>query len=274
MTQPMRRLPDFDDPPVVETVLGVQFSPLERFSIPHIGLYWTKIRSSYPQCETQAPLSPVVEEFGPRKPRTDATPGIEFAPEPPVRCWFMNPSSTRLLQLQKDRFIQNWRKVKGDEVYPRYETLRSSFPEEWQRFCRFLEEERLGTPDVNQCEVTYVNHIEIGRGWQSYGEIQRVVACWSGKYSGDFLPEPETVRLNISYLMPDKRGRLHIIMEPAIRRIDATEILQLRLTARGRPASSSVEDILDWFDTGHEWIVSGFTDFTTSEMHRIWRRRV
>ncbi len=269
-----RKLPDYDNPPVVETVLGVQFAPLDAFSIAHIGLYWQTIRGSYPKCETYPPLSPIIEEFGPRKPQAEGLAlGIEVG-EPLVRCWFMNQSENRLLQLQKDRFIQNWRKVKGDEIYPRYETLKPRFQAEWERLCRFLEEENLGKPDVNQCEVTYVNHIEIGQGWQSYGEIQKVVACWSGQCSGEnLLPEPETVRLNVSYLMPDKRGRLHIIMQPAIRRIDSREILQLQLIARGRPASSRIEDILAWFDIGHEWIVSGFTDFTTREMHALWRRK-
>jgi len=39
----MRMLPDFNEPPVIETVLGLQFDSLESFSIPHFGLYWSKI---------------------------------------------------------------------------------------------------------------------------------------------------------------------------------------------------------------------------------------
>jgi len=101
-----------------------------------------------------------------------------------------------------------------------------------------------------------------------------VISNWSGGPSGDFLPEPEMVRLNTIFLMPDKRGRLHVIMQPAIRQLDGKEVLQLNLTARGRPKSSTLDDILGWFDLGHEWIVRGFTDFTTREMHTVWRRKV
>lgn len=266
-----RPLPDFADPPVIETVLGMQFAPLAEFSIPYLGLYWAKIRSFYPRCEIQPALVPAFEEFETQ--RTGSPVGIELVSEPTVRCWFIDQSSTRLIQVQKDRFIQNWRKVKGDEVYPRYSRLKPEFRSAWQRFCEFLEEEKLETPDVNQCEVTYVNHIELGKGWRSYGEIQKVVAYWSGTSSGDFLPEPEIVHLNTTYVIPNKRGRLYITMQPAIRQQDAKEVLQLNLTVRGRPSSSQLEDILEWFDLGHEWIVRGFTDFTTKEMHRVWGRK-
>jgi hypothetical protein len=63
-------------------------------------------------------------------------------------------------------------------------------------------------------------------------------------------------------------------MQPAIRRTDAKEILQLNLTARGKPESSTLQHLLDWLDLGHEWIVNGFTDFTTKAMHDHWGKQV
>lgn len=273
MPELKRPLPDFDEPPVTETVLGVQFNPLKNFSILHYGLYWDKIRADYPRSELQPPLTHVVEQFE-AKAKLEPQLLVEFGAAPEMRCWFIDRSETRLIQVQKDRFVHNWRKVKGDEVYPRYASLKPKFKVEWQRFCQFLDEQKLGTSDVNQCEVTYVNDIEISKGLKSYGEVNKVIASWSGESSGEFLPLPETVRLNTTYVMPEKRGRLHIVLQPAIRRRDAKEILQLNLTARGRPASSRLEDIWEWFDIGHEWIVRGFTDFTTKEMHKVWRRKL
>lgn len=271
MIGPKKPLPDFTDPPVIETLLGIQFVPLGLLSVPHFGLYWQRVRDKYPKQETKPGLSPVIEEFGSQ---TGFGPAIEIevVSEPVARCWFIDQSSTQLIQVQKDRFIRNWRKGTREDVYPRYENLKPRFREDWEQFCEFLESERLGTPEINQCEVTYVNHIEIGKGWEAYGEVHKVIRFWSDGSPRDFLPEPEKVNINMRYLMPDKRGRLHVTLQPAIRRQDAVEILQLNITARGKPASSRIEDILDWFDMGHEWIVRGFADLTTREMHSLWGR--
>lgn len=264
-------LPDFARPPVIETVLGVQFSPITQFSIAHFGFYWARVRSAYPHAEDKPPLTPAFEEFGTPMSHLPKV-GIELVSEVDARCWFIDKSRTLLVQVQRDRFIQNWRKVTGEEPYPRYASLKPRFGDEWQRFCQFLREEELPAPEVTQCEVTYVNHIEPGVGWNSYAEIHNVIAAWTAP-SGNFLPGPEVTLINTKYLMPDKRGRLHIVVQPAVRPRDAKEVLQLTLTARGRPNTSGLDDILEWFDLGHEWIVRGFTDFTTTTMHEIWGRK-
>lgn len=266
-------LPEFDEPPVIETLLGVQFSPLVHFSIPHFGLYWARIREEYPNYEVQPPLGPVVEKFG-EEIGKEASFRFELVHVPEVRCWFKDKTGTRLTQVQRGRFIHNWRKAKDEDVYPRYAKIKPKFAEEWKGFSRFVEETDLGKLEVNQCEVTYVNHIELGKGWESYGELNRVIACWSGRFSGKFLPAPESTLLNTSFVIPEQKGRLHITMQRVIRTRDAKEVLQLTLTARGKPDSSRLADIAEWFDLGHEWIVRGFTDFTTEEMHKLWRRKL
>ncbi|MBI5197980.1 MAG: TIGR04255 family protein [Nitrospirae bacterium] len=268
MADRKRTLPEFSDPPVIEVVLGVQFSPLSNFSNLHHGLYWAKVRDEYPNTSIAPPLTPAVEQF--EENLKEPTIGFELIQSPEMRSWFIDSTESKLIQLQNDRFIHNWRKVRKEDLYPRYDNLRPKFEEEWLKFCRFLEEEKLGKPDVNQCEVTYVNHIEIGTGWASYSEANKVIACWSDKSSLGFLPGPEKLRLSVTYLMPEKRGRLTVNLQPVLRRQDLKEVLQLDLTARGKPGSSAVGDIVEWFDLGHEWIVNGFADFTAKEMHKVW----
>jgi uncharacterized protein (TIGR04255 family) len=264
-------IPKFDHPPVYETVLGVQFNPLKDFSIPHYGLYWALIRGNYPKYEVHPPLNPAVERFdvGSRK---DTKTGIEVVAVPDIRTWFLNNDGTILLQVQKDRFLQNWRKMQDGDVYPHYDQLKPKFFQEWRMFCQFLEDTGIERPDVNQCEVTYVNHIDVGLGSRRYGELQKIISCWSGKYSGNFLSDPESVNFTSRYLLPENKGRLHVTLQPAIRRRDAKEILRLNLTVRGRPNSSETDDISEWLDLGHDWVVRGFADITSGEMHKIWGR--
>ncbi len=225
--------------------------------------------SRFPSLELQGPLPAVTEEFG--RPQALAF-GIQFIQGDESRYWYIDETETRLLQVQKDRFIHNWRRVK-DEPYPHYDDIRPRFEKEWLEFCSFLKDEGYDKPAVNQCEVTYVNHIEPGTDGTEVGDLGKVISCWSGSYSGQFLRQPETVTFNVRYLIPENRGRLHIIGQPVIRKRDAKQVFQLNLTARGKPNSSELQDILEWLDLGHRWIVNGFTDFTTPEMHRAWKRK-
>ncbi len=273
MTQTKHKLPEFDKPPVYETVLGLQFSPLKGFLIPHFGLYWGKIREEYQQQELHPPLGPTIEQFGADL-RKETRLRVELLHAPEVRCWFVGVDGTKLLQVQRDYFLQNWRKIQDTDVYPHYDVLKPQFFKEWRRFCDFLEEEKIEQPVINQCEVTYINHIDIGQERSSYSELSNLLASWSGQGSGRFLPEPESINVNGRYLLPEKKGRLHISLQPAIRRRDAKEILRLNLTARGKPESSNWDHISEWLDLGHEWIVRGFTDITTREMHELWGRTV
>lgn len=265
-------LPDFADPPVNETVLSIQFAPIPRLGIPHYGLFWASIRQEFPRLEVHPAIPSVTEQFSEpivRQPKI----GVQFVTVPDVRCWFLDESGTRLIQVQRDRLIHNWRQLAGDERYPRYPSVRKTLETEWIRFCDFLRVEDLGQPQVNQCEVTYVNHIEYGKGWNGYGELSKVISPWSGVTSGSFLPPLERASMEAHYRLPRELGRLHISVEPVIRARDSQEVLQLTLTARGAPKSSSLADIVSWMDLGREWVVKGFTDFTTASMHNIWGRR-
>lgn len=266
-----RRRVDFQNPPVIETILGVQFVPVRALSLARIGVYWSEIRNQYPTHEVKPPLSPVIEDFS--FPPTPRKVGIEIAEEPDVRFWFIDHTSTQLIQVQPDRFIRNWRQGEPPHhEYPRYNKLRPRFERDWVGFVGFLEREGLGTPEVNQCEVTYINHIELGVGWDSLSDAHRVLRLLKPHEQREFLPQSEMLTLSVRYVMPERKGRLHVAATPAIRRQDGRQVMQLTLTARGRPASSRLEDIVAWFDLGHDWVVHGFVDLTTPAMQQIWGR--
>lgn len=260
---------DFSHPPVVETVLGVQFSPIAQFSISHFGLYWATIRDRFPKSEVAPALDQEREEFS--SARTGRM-GFRFVTEPLVRCWFLDNNGNQLVQIQRDRFIFNWRKQSGDEVYPRYERLRAIFESEWTHFCSFLKSEGLNCPEVNQSEVTYVNHIEPDGDWKNFATLNQVFSPWSGQLSEPFLPAPDNVTINQSFVIGENKGRLHISLSPVIRAKDGKEVLQFNLTARGGPLSSDTSQILQWLDLGRHWVVQGFTSLTTAKMHDAWRR--
>ena len=264
------QLPKFDAPPVVETVLGIEFVPLAQWDVPHFGLFWNEIRSEFPNFESKPPLGSAIESPEAMPVRLQ----LELQEKLDPRCWFLTDDKQRLIQVQNNRFLYNWRKGDSATPYPEYDaSVRPAFARESKRFSDFLSTVGLGPIEVLQGEVTYVNHLEIGKGWLSAADLTNVLRCWAEPKGGTFLPSPEGVSLDVRYRFPKNLGRLHVSLRPAVRNTDGAEILQLKLTARGRPEGSDLDSALIWLDTGREWVVRGFADLTTDAMHKIWRRR-
>lgn len=239
----------YANPPVIETVLGVAFEPLPGWGAGHFGLYWASIRGDYPNCKVQPPLP------SPSAPVDELTlfPGF-------VRCWFVNNDETGLLQVQRDRFIRNWKKQEGSGGYPHYETTRPLFEQDWVNFTAFLAQEGLGPPKVSECEVTYVNHIP-----REAGAFSEVFVGWSGEE----VQGTETTGLAVRYPMPEEKGVVSLQVQPAARG-DQKPVYQYVITAKGRPASSSLADIVAWFDRGRQSVRRAFKGFTTPRMHKLW----
>jgi uncharacterized protein (TIGR04255 family) len=259
-------------PPVDEVALSIQFPPIPGFNVQHFGMYWQRVRNEYPRFEVRPPITNLVEQFAPTAVGRQI--GFALVDVPEIRGWYLDQTGNRLIQVQRDRFVHNWRKLTGNEAYPRYPSLRETLEKEWHRFCEFLKDEKLEQPKANQCEVLYVNNIEYEKGWSGYGELDRVVATLATpKSKNRFLPAPERVTMQVVYRLEDSAGRLHVQFNPVIRARDGKEVLQMSLTARGAPKSSSDEDVFAWLDLGRKWVVRGFADFTTSEMHTVWGKQ-
>ncbi len=268
MSRP-EHLPDFDNPPVVETVLSVQFEPLPLLQAAHLGLLWNEYRATFPKTEERPPLEPVIEQF-PESPAIRV--GLKFQAlesMPIPRIWFTNEQEGEMIQVQNDRFIKNWRKAGDSHRYPHYDdTVRPHFDRDFAIFRAFLEQNQLGTPRVNQCEVTYVNHVLAGEGWAHYGEVDKIFTFWRAVAPMPPGP-PEDVRLHTRFVIPgvdgQPIGRLHVDVQPGVRTSDTHPMYVLHLTARGQAG-----DGVEFFDVGREWIVATFKTLTTETMHKIW----
>lgn len=264
-------LPDFSDPPVVETVLSVQFDRLSSLRTAHFGLYWNEIRGRFPVTEERVELSSVMER-PPGQPPVGIGIQFEALQSPPVpRFWFANESGTELIQLQRDRYIKNWRKTGEGAMYPRYERVKDGFERDFSAFQDFVTRHRLGKIRVNQCEVTYVNHIVAGQGWNSHSDIGKVFNTW--RQPETVYPGPaEELMFQAGFPMRDKNGafvgRLHATVQSVMRLADGVPMFRLDLTARGL-----IGDDTTFFDLGREWIVRSFKELTTPAMHTIWGLR-
>lgn len=265
-------MPTFKKPPVSEVALSIEFLPLENWNPSYAFLFGTNLRTEYPKMELQPPLFSEIEKFGDEFWQQN-TMRVEMVNQNSQRFWFTSESSNWLIQVQQDRFILNWKKVTGDEEYPRYEqSIRIRFLTELDRFFKFVEDNAIGTIKATQCEVTYVNDIPHGEYWDSIAEAAKLFTILSSNDSAKLLGEMETIAVTGSYLIPDDKGRLRFSINHALRSIDKKEVLKMSLTARGRPSSPDKDSIINWIDMGREWVVKGFEDLTTKKAHEMWEK--
>lgn len=268
-------LPDFKDPPLVEVALGIQFDPLIGLDVLQMGRLWSAFLHDYPKHELHPMLAAQFETF--ERPVLEELMFPLGLDSVPARCWFLSSDETALVQVQADRFILNWRQKGGTGTYPRYEVMRQLLEQALMKFRAFLQAESLGDIIPNQCEVTYVNHMEQGKGWTKPSEVAAAFPGFSGQWSSEFLPDPEDVRAALRFVIPGlgqelPMGRLHAQIEPRYRRDDNAPLLALTLTARTRPLDKDLAGALSSLDLGREWIVRGFAALTSESMHRVWGR--
>jgi uncharacterized protein (TIGR04255 family) len=271
-------LPKFIHPPVVEVALSVQFQPVLGFTAAHIGLIWNKFRDRFPSVEQHVPIASLIERKGVSN-RQLAEQFI-FSPEANLtpRLWMINKSSDQLLQIQGDRFIRNWRKYHAPEIkYPSYaEGIRPAFQADFKQFTDGLIQ--LGLPELNveQCEVTYINHIHSNAVWSDPFQPGRVFKGWSEIFPTLTGLKPEGLDARVRHEMLDKDGnfvgRLHIEMGSALQTADKKPLFVMQMVARGKPNGSNIEDVMSFMDKGHESIVRSFAELTTAAMHDVWGR--
>lgn len=269
-----QKSPHFEHPPLVETVLGVQFHRLTKFTNGHLGWYWKRYLAAEWSKAADAPALPDQFETFDEQGRW-SIPGLQLILEPaakPGRLQISNEASGRMIQAQATRFLYNWQKC--DAVYPSYDKMRGEFDRLFADFCRFAKDAELGDVVPNQWELTYVDHIPRGALWDS-------PADWDKVFPGIFAPRwairgtrLESVGGEWHCEIEPRRGRLHIVLQH-VRAGSASgpEVLQLQTTARGPVRKEPNWDLDAGLRLGHDVIINAFLEMTSQQAQVAWGRR-
>lgn len=259
-------LPDYDRPPVTEVALGIQFAPLQLRSI-DLGPLREVWRDAYPEVQEAPALAPALEVDQLRP-----MPIIQFGPVPMSRHLFLSPDQVRLIQVQQDRFILNWRRVQPDTEYPRYPSLRAELVDRLGQFEEFVQRALAAAIHVTQAEATYINDLTIDGPLPP--SIAEAFTQWRDA-PGHHLGAPAEVRFAQSFVVREEpAARMYVSLDPAaIVRPDGTTARLFTLTVRGRPSGATVQDALDFLDQARDHIVRSFTELTAEPMHLRWGLR-
>ncbi|MEW6277785.1 MAG: hypothetical protein AB1758_04105 [Candidatus Eremiobacterota bacterium] len=226
-------------------------------------------KDEFPGYEEQPPLEPIKESFGVRE---RGPLRFEWSTMPPCpRVWFVKSGGQEVIQVQRDRFLHNWRKMDSGDEYPSYEVCRGLFQSSLGTFLRFIEEHQCGAWVRNQCELTYVNHVRADDGaWTQHGKIGAVVRAWRDLED----PVPETINIAMQYVIQGENreplGRVHCSLKPKWRLPEHSPILECALTGRGKPLGPTIDGVLRFLDLGHEWERKVFLAVTSDAIQKAW----
>lgn len=256
-------LPSFRKPPVSEVACGLQYATSIPFELDDIISTRAHFADRYPGVEQHPPL--------PRMTTQAQLAGVEVVdvsgPLLP-RVWFIGGSD--LVQLQSDRLTYNWRKHADSDDYLRFaDHVRPAMIEAHDRLVAWLHERGYSEPPIDMFEVAYVNPIPLEPG-DEYASIVRSLRPSDG--SATILPQPSQIQMQHGFDMPETAGFLRMDIRSVRRIADDAPMILMQLTAQGQ-VGGTFEDFLSRVDIAREWIVRGFADMTTEEMHSRWERQ-
>lgn len=259
-------LPDYKHPPLNEVVVGVQFTPPQGYQQIYAGEVRRLFRKQYPQVSEQPALPPSFETFGlPSR----SGPQIGFiSGASHDRFWFLRPDGDELIQFQQDRLIHNWRKVgDGSNAYPRFESMIKKFSGELTKLQTYFNSLVAQSLEVNQCEVSYINHFQVVGETANPADWIRVVDF------GSKLPDDFTFKFRETVRGKDGEplGRLICEVGSGVK-ADSKRIIAMTLSVKGAPSEPNIDSALEFISAGRELIVNRFTELTTDMAHKIWER--
>jgi uncharacterized protein (TIGR04255 family) len=268
------KLPSFRKPPVVETVLGVQFDRLSGLTNAHLGGFWKHLRATdsedgrWDEVNDAPPIELTVERFEDGQSWARDAMTFRVSQDPSCRIQIRNARHNAMVQLQNGRLHYNWI-GRGGQDYSRYCVVRPAFDRVYRLFQGFLQDEKLGAVSPNQWEVTYVNHLPKGSVWHVPADWAKVFVGLPGAWAASSEVQLESLAASWHFEIPPRRGRLHVELKHAkLIENEGREILQLTLTARG-PVNDETT-LVDGLDLGRRAVVLGFRDITSPEAHRHW----
>jgi uncharacterized protein (TIGR04255 family) len=262
----------FKNPPIHELTIALFHLPIVEMKSQHVGIYWDIIREKYPLCEQQPPISLVNFSDAQFQPTAlfQEVPGEVF---PLPRFWFSSRLHPTLIQVQRNAFIFNWRRLPGSGEYPHYETVVEDFWHELAAYKTFIKESVGGKIDViHRCELTYVNLIIPNEMFANPAQLMNVLPLTASLYDVQ-TDNRQLTGLNstVTYRV---NPTLHIDL--AIRlgqRFDTKELAaMLELKAHGVPSDLSLDQARDWYDSAHQATYDLFLDATDKQIQKkIWK---
>jgi len=262
-------------PPIIEVAISVQFEIPHGLNLAHIGAFWFSLKDQYETVKIAPAINIPTENYAGK---SWLPPSIElsFTDEPDCRLQMASHNGEWLCQIQKDRFVINWRKRDGD--YPRYDETLRRFLMGWNQWNSFVVGLKFEPLNVLSWEIAYVNRVPRGPLWTTPSDWPKI---FPGLWGGEFVSPDDGVLKGIHgqwvWESVEQKARLYVEPKPAQSSGKIQEdYLHLYLTARGLVDSESGNDLQKMLEAGinygHDWIVSTFDRIASDTAKQHWER--
>jgi len=273
-------LPQWERPPVDEVAISIQFNDIPGLKIVHYGQFGERLsKVGLVQHEDKGPINPTFEVFGKRVAPVQFQ--FQAVDIPLPRVWYLSNDKHRLVQVQPDRFVYNWRKVEGEGVYPGLNDVLPEFVIRCQSFQDFLTEQGLPQLSINQCELSYFNILGVEEHETYHHAFARIFSFWSDEANTNPLNdgsslEQDAGNIALTHILRGNDGsplaRIHTHVQAAER--SNKRVIRLSLVFRGPWTQPVGTPLLEFFALGREAIVRLFDSMITEQMHREWGRTI
>jgi uncharacterized protein (TIGR04255 family) len=273
MASKIQNLPAFKNPPVVEVVAGVQFDRPAHLRVFDFHEIWTAFgQSKFSKYTEMPPLDPLPNHEDGRN-----IVRLEWSALPEVpRFWFETVQGDELIQIQRDRFIYNWRRESEapESAYPRYKSVSDGFFRNYDAFKTVLEKKKMPFLKPQVQELAYVNIIEMPP--EGLSAMNKIFKAEFSIGSSSLLPNPAHATSEWQFKIEAIKSLMKITIAP-VQSVQTGKMLiklDINVTGPSQIASKETEsnDMKKWFDEARHWIVKSFADITTQEMHKVWNR--
>lgn len=210
------------------------------------------LNDRYPNIEEHPMLASMIENMDGR-PTTMSVP-IENS----SRKFFVNEKGDRIVQMQSNRILINWRKETIDKEietsYPHF----VPFIEEFRVILGQIENKGLSFQGVEQYEMTFIDHLYYDE--LEIGDFEKVNIL-------NLIKTTEKVRaldLNMQIFDEPLSANIYFRCQTVKTIKDSRELLRTEITCRGF-RGSDIETVFDWYNEAHDRCVELFVSLLSEK---------
>ena len=174
----------FENSPLQEVVIGAQFLPILNSSSIISEFYQAK-KDKFPRFVEDTPIPHVIEKF-------DSQNSVTFQNGYYSRKHFIEKSEHKLIQIQTDKILFNWRTLDNRNDYPFFENIKKEFLVHLNDLNNIYSV----LNNIDQLEITYLNHILINEFEDNNFNLNNIF--------NNFFPPVIINNFNCNFIIPFK----------------------------------------------------------------------